>query len=348
MSSINLSTNFSRHTLALAVVLAAGASFMSAQTTSVQTASVQTAGTQTADATPHSTIATAAAPVTLNLDLPKDTQAEPMFSSSADQNEVAVNTRPFDFMNAMQYGGGRSGRPRYRGGNQNADGSNKWTAMAGVGFTAPVQDTQNYLTTGYSFQGGFGRQWSKKFAALVQFDWDNFGFTNSALANQLTIYNFELQGTGTTLSSVGGHSHVWSFTIDPTYTFFQGQSVGAYVVGGVGFYHKVATFTTPSSGCDPYYYYYYGVCIEESTNATIDHYTSNAPGFDGGFGLTYKFSRFSSERFYGEVRYVYVANSQRSGVTAGTITSANVNDPNDYPANSDKTYYFPVKFGIRF
>jgi len=336
------STDFVRRTLALAVVLGAG---------------VALAGAQTDSATASSTAAAAPAVKTLNLDAPVDTGREAMFSTSADQNEEALNTRPFDFVNAMQYGGGRGGRPRYRGGNTNADGSNKWTAEAGVGFTSPVQDTQKYLKASYGFGVGFGRQWSKKFALLAQFDWDNFGFQNSTLANQLTIYNYEenyvngdcnsVDNSGC-LASVGGHTHVWSFTLDPTYTFYAGQGLGAYVVGGVGFYHKVATFTTPTAGCDPYYLEYYGVCYEESANAPIDHYTSNAPGFNGGLGLTYKFSRFSSERFFGEVRYVYVANSQRAGVTAGTISSINVAVPNDYPANSDKTYYFPVKFGMRF
>jgi len=336
MSKQISSTDFVRRMLALAVVLGAGVAMAGAQTDSATTAA----------AAPALTVKTAG---TLNLDLPAAVGREAMFSSSADQNEEALNTRPFDFVNAMQYGGGRGGRPRYRGGNTNPDGSNKWTAEAGVGFTSPVQDTQKYLKTSYGFGVGFGRQWSKKFAVLAQFDWDNFGFQNSTLANQLTIYNYVLNYYAQTpLSSVGGNSHIWSFTLDPTYTIYSGQGLGAYVVGGVGFYHKVATFTTPSSGCDPYYYEFYGICVEESANATIDHYTSNAPGFNGGFGLTYKFSRFSSERFFGEVRYVYIANSQRAGVTAGTITSANVNDPNDYPANSDKTYYFPVKFGMRF
>jgi hypothetical protein len=128
------------------------------------------------------------------------------------------------------------------------------------------------------------------------------------------------------------------------------------VVAGVGFYHKVANFTTPETvqGYD-----YFGYPIEYTADETIDHYTSNAPGFSGGFGITYKFSRFSNERFYLEARYVFVDNSQRYGYTVNDIPtpdslarpqySAASPDPNNlYPANSNRTTYIPIKVGIRF
>jgi hypothetical protein len=72
-----------------------------------------------------------------------------------------------------------------------------------------------------------------------------------------------------------------------------------------------------------------------------------------GFGLTYKFSRFASERLYGEVRYVYMLNSAKPGVDASTCTTlscaaANGSILNDFPQNSNRTSYIPVKFGLRF
>jgi hypothetical protein len=106
--------------------------------------------------------------------------------------------------------------------------------------------------------------------------------------------------------------------VQPIFNIKTGEGIGAYITGGVGFYHKVTNFTVPQEEeeFDPFF------GLEDfEVNATFDHYTSNAPGFDGGFGLTYKFSRFANERLYGEVRYVYVNNH---------------------------TSYIPVKFGIRF
>jgi hypothetical protein len=88
------------------------------------------------------------------------------------------------------------------------------------------------------------------------------------------------------------------------------------------------------------------------TNAALSrtrrHYTSNAPGFSGGFGLTYKFSRFSNERFYAEARYVFVDNAHRAGVTVTSPVASTYAEANDFPANSNHTTYFPIKFGIRF
>ncbi len=63
----------------------------------------------------------------------------------------------------------------------------------------------------------------------------------------------------------------------------------------------------------------------------MDHYTSNAPGFDGGLGLTYKFSRFANERLYAEARYVYMDNKFRPGVTNTTAANGTYTGNNFFP-----------------
>jgi hypothetical protein len=263
-----------------------------------------------------------------------------------------------NFAEMMQYGGrARAGRPRYRGANTNPDGSNKWTALAGFGFQQPTGNTWHYYTPSWGLQVGFGRQWSKHFALPVDFDYDHTGLTAATLTNQSNLYNQSAvlcnadptcpyYGSATGFSELDGNAHIWSFSLNPTFNFLQTPTVGAYAVVGVGFYHKVTNFVAPEEEeyCDPYY----GFCEPIEANAVIDHYTSNAPGFSGGLGLTYKFSRFSNERFYGEVRYVFMDNSQRQGVTINNITASNYQDANYFPANSNRTTYFPVKFGIRF
>jgi hypothetical protein len=120
--------------------------------------------------------------------------------------------------------------------------------------------------------------------------------------------------------------------------------MGAYFVVGGGYYHKVTNFTEPeiSEECSLY------GCGDFEVDSNIDHYTSNAAGANGGFGLTYKFSHFSGERFYMEARYVVVFDNQRTGVTAYNVASAPVTATNFYPANSNRTAYVPIKFGIRF
>jgi hypothetical protein len=336
--------------LALTAILGASVAVMSAQSSAPQAAN--------------------SAASTLNLQAPA-TNTEPAYSSSnTDEQQMASVTQPFNVANAMQYGGRQSyGKPRYRGGNTNSDGSPKWDFYGGGGFATPIGTQTNYLTTGWGLEAGGGRMFNAHFGLNIEFDYDHFGMTQSTLTNQLNLYNNQITlfnqycasnpsdpncvaagGAVSSLGQLGGTDHVWSFALQPVYNIRTGEGLGAYVTGGFGYYHKVADFTTPEVGeyCD----YYYG-CYEYQANETIDHYTSNAPGVNGGVGVTYKFSRFSNERLYGEVRYVYILNSARTGVNAGTCTtlscaSSTASIANDFPQNSNRTSYFPVKFGIRF
>jgi hypothetical protein len=242
----------------------------------------------------------------------------------------------------------RYGRPNYNDSRTNPDGSPKYSFFAGGGFGLSSGGTHNYLSAaGYGLQVGGGRNFNKKLGVMLQFDYDHFGFQTATLNTLLPIYNNfctaadQAAGTCTPLTQLGGTSHVWSFTVDPRYTFYDSDKYGAYVVVGAGFYHKTANFTTPSIGqeCDQF-----GNCFQFQANQTIDKYTSNAPGFNAGIGMTYKFSRFASQRVYAEARYVYVDNQPR----AFSFGDANGNGFNVFPQNSAKTTYIPVKFGIRF
>jgi hypothetical protein len=257
----------------------------------------------------------------------------------------------------------RYGRPNYSSGNTNKDGSEKYTFLGGMGMTSPIGNTHKYETPSYGFQFGGGRNFNKVAGLLLQFDYDHFGLQGATLANQTYVYDYCTQADITagyctqqgayklnnvTQGQLDGNNHVWSFTLNPTFTLPTEGSLGAYAVLGGGFYHKVTNFTVPTVGeyCD----YYYG-CYEYSANQVIDHYSSNAVGVNGGIGLTYKISKFSNERFYVEARYVFIPNSQRYGLTSqnvGTSFGATYTGANDYPQNSNRTTYIPVKFGIRF
>lgn len=246
----------------------------------------------------------------------------------------------------------RYGRPRYNDSNHNPDGSNKYGFLAGAGLTLPTGNTYHYFNTSYGFQVGGGRNFNKNFSVNLQFDWDAFGINGATLGSQQNLYNYyctaALAAAGDCpISGLDGNNHVWSFTLDPTYNYYQGEKLGAYGVVGVGFYHKVTTFTVPSVG--EYYDPYYGL-IEYQANSTFDHYSANAPGFNGGLGFTYKPSRFANEKFYVEARYVFVDNSHRSGITynSSTNTLNTYTGNNDFPQNSNRTTYIPIKFGLRF
>jgi hypothetical protein len=242
----------------------------------------------------------------------------------------------------------RYGRPNYSSGNTNPDGSDKYFGLAGFGLTLPIGDTHFYESPSYGFQFGGGRNFNKNVGVGLQFDYDHFGLQGATLSNQTYIYNYgctpALQNANppqcALVSGLGGNNHVWSFTLTPTYTLATEGSAGAYLVVGGGFYHKVTNFTEPTTE------YYYGYAYQ--VDANVDHYTSNAAGVNGGFGLTWKFSHFSSERFYMEARYVFMANQGRTGYTAANVATTGYSGYDAYPANSHRTTYIPVKFGIRF
>ena len=234
----------------------------------------------------------------------------------------------------------RYGRPRYNDSNHNADGSPKYAFIAGVGLGGiPIGNLHKYDTASYGFQVGGGRNFNKHVGVLVQFDYDHFGLQSSTINNQSNLY------FGTTGQGLDGNSHIWSFSLNPVFNFYSSEGLGAYAVVGVGFYHKVTNFTLPQTACADYYCFY-----QYLVNENVDTYTSNAPGFSGGLGLTFKPSRFAGERFYVEGRYVYIDNSQRTGVTVNTPVAGlnSYTGSNYYPANSNRTSYIPIKVGIRF
>ena len=267
-------------------------------------------------------------------------------STTADRLDLAVDPSANQPPPRRRYG-----RPRYNDSSHNPDGSSKYGFLAGAGLTLPVGDTYHYFNTSYGFQVGGGRNFNKKFSVNLQFDWDKFGINGATLGSQQNLYNYyctsaDAQAGLCPISGLDGSNHIWSFSVDPTYNFYQGDKLGAYGVVGVGFYHKVTTFTVPTVGAVETLF----GPIEYEQNENFDHYTSNAPGFNGGFGLTYKPSKFSNQRLYAEARYVFVDNSQRTGITYNSSTTLlnTYTGYNDFPQNSNRTTYIPIKFGIRF
>ena len=292
----------------------------------------------------------------LNLALPSTTpEASDASSSSAVSSSVSPDPVDAERLNLSNTDASQPpprrtyGRPRYNDHSHNADGSNKYTFEAGVGLTAPVGGTHNYSKLSYAFQGGVGRNFNKNLALVAQFDYDNFGIQTATLNTLLPIYqalcNTSCTSTGTPIQQIGGHTHIWSFSLNPVYTFAQSERTGAYVVGGIGFYHKVTNITTPDVGtyCD-----YYGFCYQYPANSTIDKYTSNAPGYNGGLGFTYRPSRFANERFFVEARYVFIDNQPRPYFDGTTGTSRSPTYLNLFPQNSARTTYIPIKIGVRF
>ena len=235
----------------------------------------------------------------------------------------------------------RYGRPRYQDRGHNPDGSNRYTFEVGGGLTAPTGATGKRTDLSYSLKAGAGINFNRKLGVMAEYNFDHFGLTGGVLANQTNVFNalypnYVDPTTGDTLSFDGldGNAHVWSLTLNPMYTFHEGEKSSAYVVVGGGFYRKITNFTLPTTAIG--FSYYYGE-YEYTANETIENYSNNAGGINGGIGFTYKPSRFAGEKFFAEARYVEIFNS----ASANSVAS-------DYPPSNARTGYFPVTVGIRF
>lgn len=232
----------------------------------------------------------------------------------------------------------RYGRPNYNDRMHNSDGSSKLAVVVGGGFTLPTGSTGKQLNLSYRFQGGLGYNFSKKFGIIGQFDYDHFGLQGSVIQQQQAVYNSlgiidPNTGQALDVSGLDANAHIWSLTLNPTFTFYDTEKNSAYVVVGGGFYRKTVNFTLPQTGqyCD-----FYGYCYQITQNQTFDQYTSSAGGVNGGIGFTHKLSRFASQKVFAEARYVWVDNQQSN------------NPQNYYPAAYHRTGYFPVTVGLRW
>ncbi len=224
------------------------------------------------------------------------------------------------------------GRSRNGDRGHNPDGSNRWAFMAGAGAAVPAGNTANYYTPSYTIGGGAGINFNKTFGILGEFHYDHMGLTGNSINteyNNLLAYGF----TPSDLSGFDANAHVISITANPIINFAPASRsgrLGAYITGGVGWYHKVTNFTIPELGTSCSFY-----CIQYYENVNIDSASANAFGANLGFGLTYKLSEFSSERLFMESRYTWLA-------IGGN------NNQDFFPYARRNTEYFPVTVGIRF
>jgi hypothetical protein len=335
-SKIHLSTLLLR-TAALGVFTAAATLGLNAQ---------QPVEQQPAAAATPSTLVMPKINLQASLMAPIDLSSSSSSSSSSDAGPVTPSYFDPRSEAAQPPPRRRYRRPNYSDSHTNPDGSNKYTFMVGGGFTLPTGGTHNYASPGWNFQVGGGRNFNKTFGALIQFDYNKLGMQTNTLNNQLALYNSLCDtadanaGNCTPFTQLGGYIHDWSFSLGPIVNYYTSDTWGAYVTGGIGFYHKATVFTTPAIGeyCDPYY-----GCYQYQANQPIDTYTSNSFGVNGGLGFTYKLSRWSGTRLYGEARYVWTDNSPRRFDISGTTSYFNA-----FPQASARTTFIPVTFGIRF
>ncbi|AFL87363.1 hypothetical protein Terro_1042 [Terriglobus roseus DSM 18391] len=226
------------------------------------------------------------------------------------------------------------GRSRYQDRMHNADGSSKIAFVAGAGMNVPNGSTAKYYTPHFALDVGAGLNFNKTFGILAEFSYQRMGLTAGAINQDYTnTYNYFIsQGNNPSdvsdyLSGFDANAHIWGISVNPIVNLVGQGKVGAYVTGGVGYYRKTTNFTLPQLTQN----IYGGIGY---VNSTFDSYGAGGLGYNGGVGLTYKLSEFSSERLFVEARYQWVDLGKTN---------------NDFFAyNKRNTGTIPITVGVRF
>jgi opacity protein-like surface antigen len=166
------------------------------------------------------------------------------------------------------------------------DGS-KWLFNIGGGVGFPQGDLSSFVNNGGHFVVGGGYNITRHFAVDTEFMWHDLPI-NSATKDRL--------------QTPGASARQYAWTVNPIVHFPLGSKLGAYVIGGGGWYHRSGETTTPGVGviCDPYWSWWFG-CTIGSVNIVTGSRSDNAFGGNIGGGLTYQLG--GRAKFYTEVRY---------------------------------------------
>jgi hypothetical protein len=255
----------------------------------------------------------AAAQTSLAANRSSDTQGD-YSSSSVLSTDALLGAAPAPVAGAAspepQYGG-RGNYPSYP--NYESRMSH-FAFVGGGGVTAPIgNDTRGYETWGYNLDIGGGWNFTKKFGALFEYQFDR---------NKIP---------GVTIAAVGaqgGNINSHLFLFDGIYYPYTHGRTGMYVTGGPGFSRKVTNFTDLQAVQQCYYFCYYGYAP-----VTVASFSSTQLAADAGIGLYWKaFGQDSNAKLFAEARYVFVDSPRATSTTNGEGTEEII----------------PVTFGIRF
>ena len=185
---------------------------------------------------------------------------------------------------------GMLGSARAQSSSQSPSGEaeySKWLFNIGGGIGFPQGDISNFVNDGGNFVVGGGMNFSRWFGIDTEYMWHDLPI-NSRTKALLTT------------PDASARQHVWSFN---PIVHMEGHKLGAYLIGGIGWYHRSGETTTPGIGvvCDPYWSWWFG-CTLGQVNFVTGSRSSNAFGENIGAGITFRLGQ-SHAKFYTEARY---------------------------------------------
>jgi hypothetical protein len=158
-----------------------------------------------------------------------------------------------------------------------------WNFEFGGGPTS-VSGSNGQLSGGSNFVIGGGYNFSPRVGFDLEFANDWLGLTNQALQQN---------------GAFDGDASIWSMTLDPIYRFRIGGPVGAYIIGGGGFYERQYHFIEQQTVNDPFFG---PILVNEDVRQTTD-----AGGVNIGMGLTCNLGW--GTKFFVEARYHHIFTS---------------------------------------
>ena len=166
----------------------------------------------------------------------------------------------------------------------------RFRVNVGGGIGYPQKDLNSFVNSSGHFVAGGGYNFARYFGVDTEYFWQD-----------LPINDRLTQLLKTTSQTVRAQQYAWTF--NPIVQVPLGRKFGAYVIGGIGWYHRSGQTTTPGVGviCDPYWSWWYG-CTIASVDIVTKSRSNDAFGENVGVGFTYRMGE-SHFKIYTEVRY---------------------------------------------
>ena len=172
-----------------------------------------------------------------------------------------------------------------------AQDDHRFTFNAGAGASPLVGDISTRLDNGWNATFGGGYNFSKNFAATIQYTYNGFGVSQRVL---------------TEAQVPEGNSHLWSLTLDPKIKLNSVGKVNPYLVGGVGYYRRTVEFTQPSlvpvTVFDPFFGFFFNTFVP--AHQVLGDIRQSGIGGNLGAGLDVKLGD-SGVKAFAEARYEY-------------------------------------------
>jgi len=184
------------------------------------------------------------------------------------------------------------GNPRLYSGE---DEPSRLTATIGAGVNTPIGRSTEFTHSGGTFAVGLGYRLSKHQSVLVQYYYFAMPF-NRAIVDQLGFLK--------------PSSSLYGLTINYRREFRMSSATHPYLIGGSGWYHRVATITRPAAVteilCSSGLAWWSLACLEGTVplDKVVAGSTSNALGINAGAGFSRKIGN-TPAHWYLEIQYHY-------------------------------------------